>query len=147
MLIVFERVISQLSDLYRVFRCRWTRRSCSRRDSHFLPMFFDLEQAHFPFGKGIGEFFLPAFVVAGDFFFGEEAVVQHVDEGILVHVASDEDELLPAVAVFALPNSVDVGAVFRPFLFGHGCPEVAGALMATDCSGLGPEASVGEPSC
>ena len=83
-------------------------------------------------------------MVAGEFFFGEEAVVQHIDEGILIHVAADEDELLSAVAVFALPNSVDVGAVFGPFLFGHGRPEVAGAFMVTHCSGLGPEASVGE---
>lgn len=76
-------------------------------------------------------------------------MVEHVSEGVAVHVLSDEDELLPAVAIRAIPDSVDVGVVFRPLGAGNGGPEVSGAFDATHCASVGPEAGLfeagGEP--
>jgi hypothetical protein len=68
----------------------------------------------------------PGFGTLGEFFLGEQGVVEFRGEGGFVHVAADDDEFGAAVAVSALDVGADFGLallVLRPFGFADGAPE------------------------
>ena len=75
-----------------------------------------------------------------------EAVIEHVGQGVLVHVLADEDEFLPTVAVTLFPDAINVALILGPFGAGDRSPEVTGALVAADRSRLGPKTGMLEPS-
>ena len=72
--------------------------------------------------------------------FGEQAFVEHFDESLLIHVATDQDEFLTAVAIAVLPHTVDMASVLGPVPRWEGGPEIPTALVAGDRTCLRPVA-------
>ena len=86
--------------------------------------------SHLPLGKRIGETERPSRFVGRQFMFGEQAFIEHCDESFLIHVATDQDEFLTAVAIAVLPNAVDMVSVLGPVPWREGGPEISTAFVA-----------------